>query len=94
MRESVSEALRLSPHKNDLVFGDLQEGNLLYLPRNGGRALFIDFDGFSQDGKDRYSTCLDPAVELGVDRLQIMEKSHDLDNLERLMDQPSARTRY
>ena len=37
---------------------------------------------------------LTPQAGLGVDRLQIMEKSHDLDNLERLMDRLSKRTRY
>jgi len=92
VRKGVSDALYLL-HDDDLVFGDLREGNLLYLPGNGGRVLLIDFDGVGQDGTDRYSACLNPQAGLGVDRLQIMEKSHDLDNLERLMDRLSKRTR-
>ena len=47
--------------------------------------MLVDFDGVSQDGKDQYSACLNRAAGLGMDKLQIMEKSHDLDNLERLM---------
>ena len=88
IRRDVSQALELL-HGEGLVFGDLRELNVLYLPEKD-RALLIDFDGAGEDGKDRYSTCLNPEVGLGVDRFQIMEKSHDVENLERLMDRLSG----
>ena len=81
----VSKALGLL-HARNLVFGDLRETNLLYLPEDGGRVLLVDFDGVGRDGIDRYSTCLNPEAGLGVARGQIMEKSHDRENLERLME--------
>ena len=71
-------------HTQDLVFGDVRELNVLYLPEEG-RVLPVDFDGVDLDGKDSYSACLNPDAGLGVGRLQIMEKPHDIDNLERLM---------
>ena len=40
--KDVSQALRLL-HDSTLVFGDLREGNLLYLPNDGGRVLLINF---------------------------------------------------
>ena len=84
VERDVSKALELL-HDDDLVFGDLQEQNVLYLPEGGGRALLVDFDGVGRDGKDMYSICLSGHAGLGVGRLQIMEKSHDSDNLERLV---------
>jgi len=85
IRRDVPRALELL-HEQDLVFGDLREGNLLYLPEDGGRILLVDFDRVGRDGKDRYSACLNPDAELGVKRLQIMEKSHDTENFGRLVD--------
>lgn len=57
--------------------------NALYLPKDD-RAL-IDFDGVGKNKEDRYSPCLDIHLGLGVDRWQIIEKSHDVANLERVM---------
>jgi hypothetical protein len=82
IRRDVSRALELL-HGENLVFGDLREVNVLYLPKER-RALLVDFDRVGKDGEDRYSACLNPDAGLGVDRLQIMEKNHDLKNLERL----------
>jgi len=82
--QGVGQALDLL-HKEGLVFGNLREGNMLYLPEGEGRVLLVDFDGVGQDGKDRYSASLNPDTELGVVRWQIMEKVHDLSNLEQLM---------
>ena len=73
-------------HKQKLVFGDLQEENLLYLPEDGGRVLLVDFDDVGRDGEDRYSACLDCTAGLGVDKWQIMETAHDVRNLNRLME--------
>jgi hypothetical protein len=87
VRRDVSQALGLL-HGQDLVFGDLREVNVLYLEEED-HALLVDFDGVGRDGKDRYSACLNPDAELGVDRLQIMEKSHDTENMGRLMDRLS-----
>lgn len=88
IRRDVSRALELL-HGEDLVFGDLREVNVLYL-RDKDRALLVDFDGVGRDGEDRYSACLNRATGLGVDRLQVMEKSHDVENLEKLMDRLSG----
>ena len=88
VKRDVPEALKLL-HSQGLVFGDLREQNVLYLPDGGGRALLVDFDGVGRDGEDRYSACLNPDAGLGVGRLQIMERSHDTKNLGRLMDRLS-----
>jgi len=84
VREGIDRALDLL-HEKDLVFGDLREPNVLYLPGDTGRVLLVDFDGVGQDGKDRYSACLNPETKLGVARGQIMKKADDRKNLERLM---------
>jgi len=84
----VSRALELL-HEHDFVFGDLREANLLYLPEDGGLVLLVDFDSVGWEGGDRYSACLNPDAGLGVDRLQIMDKSHDVENFGRLMDRLS-----
>ena len=87
VRRDVTKALGLL-HEQNLVFGDLQEENLLYLPEDGGRVLLVDFDDVGRDGEDRYSACLDHAVgsALGVDKWQIMKMAHDVRNLNRLME--------
>jgi serine/threonine protein kinase len=90
INRDVTKALGLL-HEGDFVFGDLREANLLYLPEDGGRVLFVDFDGVGMDGKDRYSACLNPNLQLGVKRWQIMEKKHDCDNLEAMMERVSDR---
>jgi len=84
VRKGIDRALDLL-HEKGLVFGDLRESNVLYLPKDGGRVLLVDFDGVGRDGKDRYSACLNPEANLGVVRGQIMEKEHDRINLEGLM---------
>ena len=83
VREDISRALGLL-HGEELVFGDLREQNILYLPDHG-RILLVDFDGAGRDGEDRYSVCLDQGAGLGVLPLEVMKKSDDDDNLERLM---------
>ena len=90
IRRDVTKALSLL-HEQSLVFGDLREANLLYLPENGGRVLLVDFDGVGVDREGRYSACLNPGLELGVKRWQIMEKEHDDNNLEKLMKRVSRR---
>ena len=89
VRRDISQALKLL-HRQDFVFGDLQESNVLYSPEDG-HALLVDFDDVGRHGVDRYSACLNPEVGLGVQRWQIMEKSHDVENLKRLMDRLSGR---
>lgn len=88
VRRDVTKALGLL-HKENLVFGDLREPNLLYLPEDGGRVLLIDFDGVGVDRVGRYSACLNPGAGLGVNRWQVMKKKHDNRNLERLMERVS-----
>jgi len=89
IRRDLSRALELL-HEENLVFGDLRELNVLYLPEKG-RTLLIDFDGVGRDGEDRYSACLNRGTGLGVKRFQIMERLHDVENLGRLMDRLSGR---
>jgi hypothetical protein len=83
VRRDVSQVLGLL-HGQGLVFGDLREVNVLYLEKDD-RVLLVDFDSVGRDGKDRYSLCLNPDARLGVEGLQIMEKSHDTENMDRLM---------
>ena len=83
----VSHALGVL-HGMGLVFGDLRESNVLYLPMEG-RALLINFEAADEERKGRYSACLDPRAGLGVDRMQMMEKCHDVENLGRLMNRIS-----
>jgi len=66
-------------HPNDLVFGDTGEQNVLYLAK---RHALVDFNGIGLDRVNRYSICLNPQVAkvLNVDRMQIMDKLHDLEN--------------
>jgi len=90
VRRDTSRALELL-HEQDLVFGDLQEENLLYLPEDGGRALLVDFESVGRDGKDMYRPSLGPDVGPRVDRLwEIMEKSDDTGDFWRLMDRLSG----
>ena len=89
IRKDIEKALNLL-HGDDLVFGDLREPNVLYLPDGEGRALLVDFDGVGRDGKDEYSACLNPEAKLGVARGQIMKKEHDRRNLEELMKRYSS----
>lgn len=50
----------------NLVFGDLQEENALYL-LDKCRAMLADFDGVDRDGPGvRYSVDLNPEVGLGA----------------------------
>lgn len=67
VQRDVTKALDLL-HKKDLVFGDLRETNLLYLPEDGGRVLFVDFDGVGRHEVDRYSSTLNPKIGLCVER--------------------------
>jgi len=84
VRRDVSRALELL-HEQDLVFGDLQEANLLYLPEDGGRALLVDFDNVGCDGKDTYPAFADPDRREDR-RFEIMEQSHDTEDFGKLMD--------
>ena len=89
IQRGIDRALDLL-HEEGLVFGDLREGNVLYLPEGEGRVLLVDFDGVGQDGKDRYSATLSPDAKLGVVRWQVMEKVHDRENLKRMMGRLSS----
>ena len=80
----VSKALEFL-HESNFVFGDLRETNMLYLLEDGSRVLLVDFDGVGLGRTDRYSACLNPEAGLGVARGQIMQQSHDDENLKQLM---------
>ena len=84
VRRDLTRAVDLL-HGRDFVFGDLQALNILYSPEDK-RAFVVDFDWVGKDKEDRYSACLNTELELGVDRWEIMEKSDDRANLERVME--------
>lgn len=84
VRRDLTKALDLL-HKKDLVFSDLRERNVLYSPKDKGRVFLIDFDAVGEHGKDRHSPCLNTELGLGVGRWQIMEKSHDESNRDRIL---------
>jgi len=84
IRQDLTKALDLLGGR-DFVFGDLRQVNILYSP-DKDRAYLVDFDGVGKHGEDRYSPCLNPKAGLGVERWQIMEKKHDRENLERVME--------
>jgi hypothetical protein len=86
VKRDVQKGLDLL-HTRDLVFGDLREPNLLYLPGDGRRVLFVDFDWVGQHKVSRYSATLNAGAGLcqGVRRGRQMEKEHDCENLELLL---------
>ena len=84
VRRDLTKALGLL-HERNFVFGDLRPLNILYSPEDN-RAFLVDFDGVGKHREDRYSPCLNTELGLGVDRWQVMEKSHDRANLERVME--------
>jgi len=83
VRQDLTRALDLL-HEQNLVFGDLRPLNVLYSPEDK-RAFLVDFDRVGRHREDRYSPCLNTELGLGVNRWQMMEKSHDRANLERVM---------
>ena len=90
VQRDLTKALDLL-HDKGLVFGDLRQANVLYSPKDGGRTYLVDFDGVGEDGKDRYSPGLNTKLGLGVERWQVMEKSHDRSNLDRIVQWHSMR---
>jgi hypothetical protein len=82
-------------HKRDLVFGDLREPNLLYLPEDGGRVLFVDFDRVGQHKVSRYSATLSAGAGLcrSVRRGRQMDKEHDRENLKQLVGRLRGRVK-
>ena len=85
VRKTITKALELL-HKQDIVFGDLRPLNILHL-RDDDRVFLVDFDWAGKDGEARYSPCLNEELDLGADvvRWAVMKKSHDTENLERVM---------
>jgi serine/threonine protein kinase len=84
VRKSLKKALELL-HGQGLVFGDLQPPNILH--SHGGDCVFlVDFDWVGKHREDRYSPCLNPVVRSDVSRWQIMEKAHDIQSLEGVME--------
>ena len=84
VRRDLTKALNLL-HGQDFVFGDLRPPNILYSPEDN-RAFLVDFDWVGKHKEDRYPACLSTGVDLGVYKWQIMKKSHDRVNLERVME--------
>ena len=74
-------------HGKDLVFGDLRQLNVLYSSKDK-RTFLVDFDwvGKHVHEVDRYSPCLNTTIGLGVHRWELMKKTHDSANLERVMN--------
>lgn len=89
VRAELTNALELL-HREDLVFGDLRQMNILY-SHQGDRVFLVDFDWVGKDGETHYPACLNPDLGLNVGRWQLMEKGHDHPNLGRVMDRLSEK---
>ena len=75
-------------HNGGFVFGDLRDGNILYLEDQGGeeRVMLVEFDWTGIDGVSRYSATLNRHGEWaeGVCPYGVMKKEHDLWQIKRL----------
>lgn len=84
----VEEAVRII-HNAGIVFGDLREPNILYVPPGDSseeRVVLVDFDWPGEDGKSRYPATLntDNLWAEEVRAYAIMRKEHDMWQVERL----------
>jgi serine/threonine protein kinase len=84
VERDLNKALSLL-HEKNLVFGDLRPQNILY-SLEGNRTFLVDFDWVGKHEEDRYPPCLNTNLDLGVRKWQIMEQSHDFENLHRTME--------
>ena len=82
----VDDTVRLL-HNENIVFGDLQDPNVLYVDSDDSVVL-IDFDWAGTDGVSRYPATLNPANAWVEDVFPygIMCKAHDIWQLKRLAD--------
>jgi hypothetical protein len=87
---SVKDAIDLL-HKNDIVFGDLRDPNMVY-DASEARVILVDFDWPGKDGESRYPATLNPsnAWAEDVSPYSIMHKAHDLWQLNRLSSAPRS----
>ncbi|TFK23838.1 hypothetical protein FA15DRAFT_641962 [Coprinopsis marcescibilis] len=80
-------------HNQDIVFGDLRDGNIIYVePCSGdtpgaGCVMLVDFDWCGLHGVARYSATLNELADWapGVWPYEVMRKEHDLWQLEQLV---------
>jgi serine/threonine protein kinase len=84
VRDEVRRALDLL-HSKGLVFGDLRPPNVMVT--NATEVKLIDFDWAGEHGQAKYPHLISPNVDwpAGVRALDIIEYSHDLDMLDRLL---------
>ncbi|KAG5649917.1 hypothetical protein H0H81_001495 [Sphagnurus paluster] len=82
--EQVKEAVDLL-HKKDIVFGDLRDPNILYSEALN-QVFLVDFDWPGKHEGDRYPTALNLMHKwaAGVMRYGLMQKAHDLWQIERI----------
>ncbi|KAG5635434.1 hypothetical protein H0H81_011254, partial [Sphagnurus paluster] len=82
--EQVKEAVNLL-HKENIVFGDLQNPNILY-SETLNQVFLVDFDWTGKHEGDRYPTALNLAHKwaAGVVRYGLMQKAHDIWQIERI----------
>ena len=76
-------------HNKDIVFGDLQDTNVIYERTDGlaeGKVYLVDFDWAEKDGEGLYPATLnaDRQWEDSVWPHGIMRKAHDLWQVERI----------
>ena len=90
--EQVERAVSLL-HDHNIVFGDLRDGNILYIKsREGdateGRVMLVDFDWAGSHDIDRYSATLNihGGWAEGVSPYGLMRKEHDLWQMARLRE--------
>jgi serine/threonine protein kinase len=83
--KQVGDAVNLL-HEYDIVFGDLQDPNILYDASND-RVVLVDFDWAGKDGESRYPATLNLGNVWAeeVSAYSIMRKDHDIWQLNRLI---------
>ncbi|KAF9484913.1 hypothetical protein BDN70DRAFT_917313 [Pholiota conissans] len=84
--DQVEQAVHLL-HAENIVFGDLRDNNIIY-DASKERAVLIDFDWPGMHGKTRYPATLNTTGKWadGVVQYAVMDKDHDLWQLDRLRD--------
>ena len=90
--EQVEHAVSLL-HDRNIVFGDLRDGNVLFIKSGDGdltedRVMLVDFDWAGSHGIDRYSATLNihGGWAEGVSPHGFMRKEHDLWQMARLRE--------
>ena len=83
-QQRVEDALRLF-RKNDIVFGDLQDPNVLFVSCEN-RVILLDFDWPGKGGENKYPATINTSNDLKdeIEKYGVMHKAHDLTEIEKV----------